>query len=114
MNPDDKNGNNGNNNYDKNYTVPPPPQPPYQGRYFEPTVDKLMSTKDWIITYLIQCIPCVGIIMTFIWAFSNDNLTRRNYCRAILIISGIALGVCIVLMIFMAMIGLLIYNYYYW
>ena len=47
----------------------------------------VMSTKDWLITYLLMIIPCAGFIITIIWAFSSTgNLNRRNYSRAILIL----------------------------
>ena len=49
----------------------------------------VMSLGDWLITWLVLLIPCVGIIMSFVWAFSSTgNLNRRNYCRAYLIISA--------------------------
>ena len=47
----------------------------------------VMSVKDWLITWIIMLIPCVGLIMGIVWAFSNKgNLNRKNYCRAYLII----------------------------
>ncbi|HHV12979.1 MAG TPA: hypothetical protein GXX75_22150 [Clostridiales bacterium] len=54
-----------------------------------------MSLGDWLITIIVQAIPCVGIIMLFVWAFGQGNTNRRNYCRAALIMTavGIVLGV---------------------
>ena len=49
-----------------------------------------MTMKDWFITYIVAMIPVVGMIMLFVWAFSNDtNPNRKNYCRAKLIVVGI-------------------------
>ena len=66
----------------------------------------VMSTKDWVVTYLILMIPCVGFIMSIVWAFSSDgNLNRRNYCRAYLIVTAIITVIVIILyaLIFAAM-----------
>lgn len=40
-----------------------------------------MDLKDWILTLIVLLIPCVGIVMYFVWAFeSNGNINRRNFC----------------------------------
>ncbi|MGF7144897.1 hypothetical protein HNQ56_003330 [Anaerotaenia torta] len=56
-----------------------------------------MTMGQWLITIIVQAIPCVGIIMLFVWAFGQGNVSRRNYCRAMLIISavGLVLGIII-------------------
>jgi len=60
----------------------------------------VMTTKQWLITYLIMMIPCVGWIMAIVWAFSsNGNLNRRNYCRAFLILILIVIALYAVLFI---------------
>ncbi len=58
-------------------------------------LEKPMSLGEWLITIIVQMIPCVGIIMMFVWAFGQGNISRRNYCRAMLIVTavGIVLGV---------------------
>ncbi|MCL1861994.1 MAG: hypothetical protein FWF78_00320 [Defluviitaleaceae bacterium] len=70
-----------------------PPTPPSDSAHQSDTA--VMSTKDWAITLaIITLIPCVGIIMAFVWAFGNTgNLNRRNYCRAYLIIMAITVAV---------------------
>ena len=50
---------------------------------------EVMSFKDWLITLLILMIPCVNIIMMFVWAFGDGNENRKNYCRAVLVVSAI-------------------------
>ncbi len=57
--------------------------------------EKPMGLGDWLITIIIQAIPCVGIIMLFVWAFGQGNTNRKNYSRAMLIITavGIVLGI---------------------
>jgi ABC-type Fe3+ transport system permease subunit len=50
--------------------------------------NKVMKVTDWLLTLFISYLPLVGIIMLFVWAFgSDDNLSRRNWARAQLIIS---------------------------
>ena len=46
---------------------------------------EVMKMGDWLITLIIMAIPCVGLIMGFVWAFGNGNENRRNYARASLI-----------------------------
>lgn len=50
----------------------------------------VMSMKDWLITLLIFCVPCVNIVMMFVWAFGTGNENRKNYCRAALIFAAIS------------------------
>ena len=58
-----------------------------------------MDLKDWILTLIVLLIPCVGIVMYFVWAFeSNGNINRRNFCRAQLIIFAVLLGIYLVLL----------------
>ncbi|NLZ81327.1 MAG: hypothetical protein GX913_05940 [Clostridiales bacterium] len=55
-----------------------------------------MTLGDWLITLLVLAIPCVNIVMFFVWGFgSGGNTSRKNYCRASLIFAviGIVLGV---------------------
>jgi len=61
----------------------------------------VMSTKDWVVTYLVMMIPCVGFIMTLVWAFGQGNLNRRNYARAYLIIMAIMMALVILYVIIM-------------
>jgi hypothetical protein len=32
----------------------------------------------------VAALPCIGVVMIFIWAFTGENETRKNYFRAIL------------------------------
>ena len=40
----------------------------------------VMTTGEWVVTLLLLGIPCVNIIMLFVWAFGNGNENRKNYC----------------------------------
>ena len=68
---------------------------------YEPGMDNSPRTMgDWALTILASCIPCFGIVIYFVWAFSKKgNVNRRNYCRASLIITGVILAVYLVFMI---------------
>ena len=105
--------------------VPPPQQtyyqaPPQQPPYYPQQDTSPMTVGQFVATFLIQCIPIVGIIMLFVWAFGSDtNINRRNYARAMLII--LAVGVALYIVLFAAIgsfIGSIIssmgksYNYY--
>ena len=41
--------------------------------------------------FLLMCIPLVGIILLFVWAFGDRNWNRKNFARAMLIMSAIML-----------------------
>lgn len=63
-----------------NYQQPAYQQPPV---HTEPP----MSIGEWLLLMLIMVIPCVNIIMLFVWGFSGDpnKVNRANYCKAMLI-----------------------------
>ena len=79
-------------NFDYNYNNGGNPSVP------QPTMDTSpMSMGDWVLTILASFIPCAGIILYLVWAFSkNGNVNRRNYCRANLAIMAVILVVYIV------------------
>ncbi|MDR2898712.1 MAG: hypothetical protein LBU94_00160 [Clostridiales bacterium] len=91
--------NNGNNNYQSNpgsFTQQPSE---YDARppFYQPE----MTVKDWLITLLIMVIPCVNIIMLFVWAFSSGgNETRRTFAKAYLIFMAIMIVVSIIFSFF--------------
>lgn len=81
---------------------------------YEPGQDTSpMTMGDWLLTLLAAMIPCVGIVLYFVWAFSKTtNVNRRNYCRAQLIMMGVVL---VIYLIFIAMFGTMIFSngFYY-
>jgi hypothetical protein len=47
---------------------------------------KEMKITDWLITFLITAIPLVGLIMLFVWGFSeNSNKVRSTWAKAMLV-----------------------------
>lgn len=57
----------------------------------------VMTTGEWVVTLLLLGIPCVNIIMLFVWAFGNGNENRKNYCRATLIWMLVGIGIALIL-----------------
>lgn len=49
----------------------------------------VMTVKDWVITLIITCIPIVGLVMLFVWAFSDGNANKSNWAKAALILAAI-------------------------
>ena len=64
-----------------------------------------MSVGDWLVTMLIMCIPCVNIVMIFVWAFGSGNRSRANYFKATLIWVAIGIALSIILSIALAVLG---------
>lgn len=57
----------------------------------------VMSMGEWILTIVLTTvIPCVNIIMLFVWAFGSGNENRKNYCRAMLIIMAVSIALVII------------------
>lgn len=51
----------------------------------------------FLIAALTAFIPCAGIILLFIYGFSNsEKQSKKNFCRALLIIEGIKLAFFII------------------
>lgn len=74
-----------------------------------------MSVGDYLLTMLALLIPCVGIVLYFVWAFGKDgNINRKNFCRAYLIIFAISIVLGMILLLFsVAIAGVGAVSYYY-
>ena len=54
--------------------------------------NRTVSVGEWIITYLIMCIPLVNLIMLFVWAFgSGTKPSKVNWAKASLIFVAISI-----------------------
>lgn len=68
----------------------------------------VMSIGDWLIMFIVFCIPIVNLIMVLVWAFSgNGNPNRSNFCKAYLIVMAITV---ILYIIVLAIFGSIIAN----
>ena len=49
--------------------------------------NSVLSVKDWAITFFISGLPLIGLVMLFVWAFSDDtNLNKKNWAKGYLLI----------------------------
>lgn len=79
-----------------------------QPAYTQPTQDETVSVLDWIGTVLLAAVPCVGLIVYIIWAFSKDTKkSKSNFCKAQLIMMLIGVVLYIIMVIIMvAVVGI--------
>jgi|GEM_PF-1801071 hypothetical protein len=75
-----------------------------------------ISLPQYLYMLLVMCVPILGIIMAFLWAFKVDehhNPNRTNLARAMLIVWLVLLVIFAVLSIFMGgLIGEFMKNYF--
>ena len=79
-------------------------QQPYQ-QYAAPA-EKPMGVGSWVGTILLTtCLGLISLILLFVWGFSNDvPIAKKNYCRAMLIVYLITVGLSILLLIVFAVV----------
>jgi|TARA_Y100000310_G_scaffold303093_1_gene341103 hypothetical protein len=71
---------------------------------------KPMTLGDWMITFLIGCIPIVNFVMLFVWAFgSNTQQSKATWAKAALIWIGIF--IVLYFLFFAAIIGSIVGSY---
>lgn len=64
----------------------------YTNSYSEYDRNKeVMTMGEWFITLIVLTIPCVNIIMYFVWAFGDGNENRKNFCKVSLILGAVSL-----------------------
>ena len=107
-------GNFNNNQYGQPQGQPVPPQgqpvnPYASGINYGAPVQPVNSANlepvsigTWVGIILLSCIPCVNIIMLFVWAFGDGKESRKNWAKAQLI--WVAIGI-ILSIIFYAILG---------
>lgn len=63
-------------------------------------IEKPVSLGDWIITIIVLAIPLVNLIMLFVWGFGSEvSESKKNFCRAELIIIGVVFALSIILFV---------------
>lgn len=71
----------------------------YQNNQYS-SLEEPITIGEWLITYLILCIPLVNFIMIFVWAFGGSaKKSKANLMKALLIASGVIIALYIVLII---------------
>lgn len=93
-------------------------QQPYQQAPYQPSgveMEEPVSFGEWMLTMLIMLIPCVNIIMMFVWAFGDGKKSKSNYFKASLVwaLISIVASVIIVAVFGAAIVSGLSAAYYY-
>ena len=70
-------------------------QQPYETAYTEEPI----TFGDWMLTKLIMCIPSVGLVMMFVWAFGDGKKSKSNIFKAELVWMLISIVLSIIVMI---------------
>ncbi len=53
-------------------------------------LEEPVTKGEWALCYLLMMIPCVGIVLMFVWAFSKtEKKSKSNFFKVQLIIMGI-------------------------
>lgn len=77
--------------YNQNY------QQSYQG---DSDLEEPVTFGDWMLTMIVMMIPCVNLIMMFVWAFgSGTKKSKSNYFKAMLVWTLIWFVLSMVMMI---------------
>ena len=80
------------------YQKPVQEQLHYQYREPETNLEEPVSMGEWLVTLLLMLIPCVNIVLMFVWAFrSKEKKSKSNYFKAALIFAAIILVLYIIL-----------------
>ena len=74
------------------------PPPAYQ--QYKKEEEPVKISEYLLILGLCTFLPCVGIILLFVFAFSKDEKeSKRNFCKAYLIVMGIGFALLIIYLI---------------
>ena len=66
-------------------------------------LEEPVSVGEWMIAMLLMIIPCVNIVLMFVWAFSHsEKKSKSNYFKASLIWAGIGIVLWLVVVILMS------------
>lgn len=88
-------------------------QQPYQQPYQENDLEEPVSFGEWMISLLLMMIPCVNIIMMFVFAFGNGKKSKQNFFKAQLVWALINIILSIVMIaVFGASIATIMTNTY--
>ncbi|MDE5933453.1 MAG: hypothetical protein K2H40_13380 [Lachnospiraceae bacterium] len=102
------NGNYSNGNYNNNYGGG------YGNNIYQPyqpsqlDLEEPVKMSEWLISLLLMMVPCVNIVMMFVWAFSKtEKKSKSNFFKAQLIMVGVIFAMYMVIIIFAVAAGLM-------
>lgn len=62
----------------------------YQG--YQDEMELPVSMGEWLLMFILLAIPCVGLVLAIVWAFSKtEKKSKVNYCKAYLVMMLISL-----------------------
>lgn len=95
-------GNYANGNYGGNYNSSYGSyQAPYQQSQLD--LEEPVKMSEWLISMLLMLVPCLNIIMMFVWAFSKtEKKSKSNFFKAYLIVFGVLFALYLVIVIMIA------------
>ncbi len=57
-----------------------------------------VSMGEWLVSFLLMMIPCVNIVMMFVWAFSkSEKKSKSNFFKVTLILAAISIVLWVIL-----------------
>ena len=59
-------------------------RPPHTPSMSNENDKNYVSVWSWMWMMFVMALPCIGLIMVLVWAFTGDNESRKNYFKAIL------------------------------
>lgn len=71
------------------------PQQVYQNENLEEPV----TFGDWMLSLLLMMIPCVNIVMMFVYAFGNSKKSKSNFFKAYLVWMLISIVLSVIILI---------------
>ncbi len=78
--------------------VPPPPAYNYAQPIQRPQEE--MSLGSWVGTIIVTTFfGLISLIFLFVWGFGDGPESRKRYCKAMLIVEAISIGLAIIMMI---------------
>ncbi len=69
---------------------------PYQNGQLE--LEEPVKISEWVLSLVLMMIPCVNIIMMFVWAFSStEKKSKSNFFKAYLIFFAISMAIVVLI-----------------
>lgn len=63
----------------------------------DPQTEQPVSLGEWLGSLLLLLIPCVNIVLVFVWAFGNGKESKKNFFKAYLIYMAISVVLVLIL-----------------
>jgi len=61
--------------------------------------NRVVSVGNWVVVFILMCIPIVNFIMLLVWAFgSGAPQSQANFAKAYLLLMLIGVGLLILLL----------------